>query len=214
MYARDVRDDAAQRLCYNASMFKWLRALVIGDMFYLTTFGLLSPIFALFLVERVPGSNLLTVGISVAIYLAVVGILKPFAQLYAKNDTTGWRTQSLLWFGSTFIVLTPFLYMLARDMMDVYVIQMLYGIGIAFCEPAWSRMMDKTCAIDNVDSLDRYNTMSTLLAAGLALIGGFIADQQGVTTLLLFLDALALCAAILLIMLYWRFGLSPIKRRI
>lgn len=190
-------------------MFRWLRALVTGDMFYLTAFGLLTPIFALFLTERIPGANLLTVGISVAIYLAVVGVLRPFSQLYANNDSSGWRTQHLLWFGSTFVVLTPFLYLLSRDMIDVYVIQLLYGIGIAFCEPAWSRLMDKTCTVRPEDSLERYNAISTLLAAGLALIGGFIADQQGVASLLIYLDVTALAAALLLVGLYWRFGISP-----
>jgi hypothetical protein len=150
----------------------------------------------------------------VAIYLAAAGILKPFAELYSKNDQSGWRTQHLLWFGSTFVVLTPFLYMLARDVMDIYVIQLLYGIGIAFCEPAWSRMMDKTYTNDTKPSLDKYSPTSTLMAAGLALVGGFIADQRGVTTLLLYLDAIALSAAILLILLYWRFGLTPQKHRV
>ncbi|MHB8830985.1 MAG: MFS transporter [Patescibacteria group bacterium] len=189
-------------------MLRWLRALVTGDMFYLTAFGLLTPIFALFLTERIPGANLLTVGISVAVYLAVVGVLRPFSQLYSKNDASGWRTQNLLWFGSAFVVLTPFLYLLSRDMIDVYVIQLLYGIGIAFCEPAWSRLIDKTCAIRPEDSIERYNAMSTLLAAGLALIGGFIADQQGVASLLIYLDVTTLAAALLLVGLYWRFGIS------
>ncbi|MDD5726874.1 MAG: hypothetical protein PHC53_05780, partial [Patescibacteria group bacterium] len=194
--------------CYNTPMLRWLRALVTGDMFYLTAFGLLTPIFALFLTERIPGANLLTVGISVAVYLAVVGVLRPFSQLYSKNDASGWRTQNLLWFGSAFVVLTPFLYLLSRDMIDVYVIQLLYGIGIAFCEPAWSRLIDKTCAIRPEDSIERYNAMSTLLAAGLALIGGFIADQQGVASLLIYLDVTTLAAALLLVGLYWRFGIG------
>jgi len=189
-------------------MFRWLRALVTGDMFYLTAFGLLTPIFALFLTERIPGANLLTVGISVAVYLAVVGVLRPFSQLYSQNDSSGWRTQNLLWFGSAFVVLTPFLYLLSRDMIDVYVIQLLYGIGIAFCEPAWLRLIDKTCAIRPEDSIERYSAISTLLAAGLALIGGFIADQQGVPMLLIYLDVTTLVAALLLVGLYWRFGIS------
>lgn len=189
-------------------MFRWLRSLVIGEMFYLTAFGLLTPVFSLFLIERIPGANLLTVSISIAIYLAVVGSIRPFVQLYAKNDTSGWRTQYMLWFGSAFVAATPFLYIMSRDMIDVYVIQLLYGIGIAFCEPAWSRLIDTSCRTTQGNTLERYNTLSTLLAAGLALIGGFIAEQEGVFSLLLFLDISILLAAILLVGLYWRFGLT------
>jgi hypothetical protein len=195
-------------MCYNARMFRWLRALVLGDSFYLTAFGLLTPIFALFLTERIPGANILTVAIAEAVYLASIGVIRPFSQLYARNDSSGWRTQHLLWFGSAFVILTPFLYLMSRDMVDVYVIQLLYGIGIAFCEPAWTRLMDKTCAIDHDDIFDRYNTLSTLLAAGLALVGGFIADQQGPAALLIYLDVTTLIAALAFVALYGRFGLS------
>jgi hypothetical protein len=196
------------QMCYNTPMFRWLRALVLGDSFYLTAFGLLTPIFALFLTERIPGANILTVAIAEAVYLASIGLIRPFSQLYAKNDGSGWRTQHLLWFGSAFVILTPFLYLLSRDMIDVYVIQLLYGIGIAFCEPAWSRLMDKTCTVDGADVLDRYNTLGTLVAAGMALVGGFIADQQGPGALLIYLDVTTMLAALVFAALYWRFGLS------
>ncbi|MFA6161396.1 MAG: hypothetical protein WCT54_02230 [Patescibacteria group bacterium] len=189
-------------------MFRWLRTLATGDMFYLTAFGLLTPIFALFLLDRIPGANLLTVGIAEATYLATVGVLRPFSQLYSKNDTSGWRTQNILWFGSAFVVLVPFLYLLSRDMIDVYVIELLYGVGIAFCGPAWSRLMDKSCSFDSASGFDRYSTLSTLLAAGMALVGGFIADQQGIPALLFYLNVTVLLAAILLVSLYWRFGIQ------
>ncbi|HPN15479.1 MAG TPA: hypothetical protein PLF71_05235 [bacterium] len=189
-------------------MFRWLRALAVSDMMYLTVFGLLAPIFALFLRERIPGVTLLTVGLAEGIYLLTIGILRPFSQLYSKNDLTGWRTQHLLWFGSFFAAMTPFLYLMARDMIDIYVIQILYGVGIVFCEPGWSRLMDKACQYRSFLSTERYNTIGTLTAAGLALIGGFIADQYGMVTLLIYMNVTIVVAAGFLCVLYWRFGLN------
>ncbi len=189
-------------------MNRWIRTIIQGEMFYLIAFGLLTPIFALFLIERIPNANLLTVGIAEAIFLLTLAILRPFTHLSSDSDLKGFRTQHLLWFGSALIVLAPFLYLLSRDMMDIYVIQMIYGIGVAFSEPAWSRLINKTCTIYPTKYNQPYFTTGTLAAAGLAAIGGFIADTQGIPALLVYVGATLFCASIIMIMIYGRIGIA------
>ncbi len=195
-------------------MNRWLRTVIQGDMFYLIAFGLLTPIFALFLIDRIPNASLLTVGIAEAIFLLTLAILRPFTQLSSQSDTKGYRTQYLLWFGSVLIVLAPFLYLLSRDMLDIFVIQMIYGIGIAFSEPAWSRLISQTCTISPTKYNEPYFTTGTLAAAGLAAIGGFVAENQGIPALLLYVGATLFCAALFMILLYSRIGLKTHKRKL
>jgi MFS family permease len=195
-------------------MNRWIRTIIQGDMFYLIAFGLLTPIFALFLIERIPNASLLTVGIAEAIFLMTLAILRPFTQLSSQSDTKGYRTQYLLWFGSVFIVLSPFLYLLSRDMLDIFVIQMIYGIGVAFSEPAWSRLVSQTCEMKQTNYNEPYYATGTLIAAGLAAIGGFIADSQGIPALLLYVGATLFCAALVMIFIYSRIGIKTHKQKL
>ena len=194
-------------------MNPFIQALLFGDMFYLTAFGLLTPIFAVFLRDRVPNITLISVGLAEAFFLLTVALLRPFARLNAENDRKGWRTQVHLWFGSALIVLTPLMYLMATDMQDIYVIQILYGIGLVFCEPAWLRLTEilrkKHVEFKNA----QYQSLGGLLAAAMALIGGFIAQYSGIPALLLFLGVMLACAAVLMITLYWRNGLKPIRAK-
>ena len=177
-------------------------------------FGLLTPIFALFLIERIPNASLLTVGMAEAIFLMTLAILRPFTQLSSQSDTKGYRTQYLLWFGSIFIVLSPFLYLLSRDMLDIFVIQMIYGIGVAFSEPAWSRLVSQTCSLPSGKYNEPYYATGTLVAAGLAAIGGFIAEMQGIPALLLYVGTTLFCAALVMVYIYNRLGMRTHKQKL
>ncbi len=201
-------------LWYNKHMNRWVRTIIQGDMFYLIAFGLLTPIFALFLIDRIPNASLLTVGIAEAIFLMTLAILRPFTQLSSQSDTKGFRTQYLLWFGSVLIVLSPFLYLLSRDMLDIFVIQMIYGIGVAFSEPAWSRLVSQTCSMSATKYNEPYLATGTLVAAGLAALGGFIAEKQGIPALLLYVGVTLFCAALIMIVLYSRLGMRTHKQKL
>lgn len=189
-------------------MNRWIRMAIQGDMFYIMAFGLLTPIFALFLKDQIPNADLFTIGIAEGIYLLTVGTLRPFTQLSTAGDKHGWRAQSLLWFGSALVALTPFLYLLSRDMLDIFVIQMLYGVGIAFSEPAWSRLVGITCKLPEKTGWEPFSTTGTLAAAGLAAFGGFIAQTQGMRALFFYVGITLIIAAVFMSAIYWRLGLD------
>ncbi len=185
-----------------------MRLLAMGDMVYLMAFGLLAPLFALFLKQQIPGVTPLSVGFAEAVFLLVLGTVRPFTELACRNDFRGWRAQNFLWFGSVLAVGAPFFYLMARDMVDIYVIQALYGVGLAFSEPAWDRMEQKTCHLANGPVWFRLDAFGALLAAGLALLGGMIADSQGIPALLVFFGVTLFLAALLMGAAYRRLALN------
>lgn len=185
-----------------------MRLLAMGNMVYLMAFGLLGPIFSLFLKEQIPGATLVSVGLAEAIFLLSLGLIRPFSELSCKNDFRGHRAEKMLWFGSAFAIATPFLYMMARDMIDIYVIQALYGVGMAFSEPAWDRMEQKTCHLASGPVWFRLDAFGALLAAGLALVGGMIAQDQGMTALLAFFGVTLFFASSLVVVAYNRLALN------
>ena len=196
-------------MCYNYPMLpRWMRLLTMGDMVYLMAFGLLAPVFALFLKQQIPGVTLMSVGLAEAVFLLTLGLIRPFAELSCKNDFRGLRAQKMLWFGSVLAICAPFFYLMARDMVDIYVIQALYGVGLAFSEPAWDRMEMKTCHLASGPIWFRLDAFGALLAAGLALLGGTIAQNQGMGALLAFFGVTLLLASALMAVAYRRLALN------
>ena len=183
-------------------MNNWLKNILQGDILYLTLLGMLTPVFALFLKDQIPNANLITISIAEAIYLLTIGILRPFTLLSTNNDRQGWRTQNLLWFGSALIIITPFLYLLSRDIVDIFIIQFLYGIGISFSEPAWIKLTKQTKKISLAIKFEQFSNLGTLLSASLVILGGYIAQHQGMRALFFYIGITLIFASILMILLY------------
>ena len=185
----------------------------MGDMTYILAFGLMAPVFALFLRQQIMDASLLGVGLAEASYLLALGLVRPFVELSCRNDTRGWRTRQFLWFGSVLAVLAPFFYIMARDMVDVYVIQFLFGVGIAFSEPAWTRVDAATCPVAMQSIWFRFDAFGSLLAAGLAVVGGMVAEAQGMPALLFYLGCTLFVAALMMAVAYGRVTPPPRIRR-
>jgi len=181
-----------------------LRIILQSEMFYLSAFGLLAPILALFLTDKIPSINLLNVGIAVGLYLLTLGILRPFIQLASRDDSRGLRTFHLLWFGGLLISMMPFLYILSRDIVDIYVAQILYGVGVVFMEPAVLKIMGTTCNIKKQGHWENFNTADSLLAAGFAAVSGFITQKQGLEAMFSYIGLVLLLTAFIIAALYWR----------
>ena len=193
-------------------MGQWLRLLLEGELIYITAFGLIAPIFSIFLKDAIFDATLLNIGIAEGIFLLTLAVLRPFTQLTTQRDKKGWRTQHLFWYGGVLVALVPFLYLLARDMIDIYVIQMLFGLGMAFSEPAWIRMTDLTCKIRISNNWEQFNTVGTLFAAGMAALAGYIAHNYGIRPLFVFIGIALMLTVLTMNAVYYRICLYQPKK--
>ena len=68
-----------------ARLNKIIKALIISDAFFLSAIGILTPIFAIFLISQIDGGTIEVAGIAAAIYLIVRTIfLLPVSNLILK----------------------------------------------------------------------------------------------------------------------------------
>ena len=193
-------------------MNNWFKHILQGDILFLTILGLLTPVFALFLKDQIPNANLFTISFAEAIYLFTISIFRPFTSLSAKYDHYGLKTQKLLWFGSVLIIITPFLYILSRDIVDIFIIQFLYGVGISFAEPAWIEVTKQTKKITLAIKFEQFNTIGTLISAGLVLVGGFIAQHQGMRALFFYIGLTLILASIFIALLFEKVKKTDLKK--
>lgn len=114
-----------------------IRTLVASDFFFLFSLGLITPVFALFIVGNIAGATIQVVGYATAAYW-IARVLSVMFVTKFLDMTPGNRDEYYALVGGTFVVsLLPLFLMFASEPWHVYVIQALNGLANAFAIPAW-----------------------------------------------------------------------------
>lgn len=169
-----------------------IKVLTISDVFILSGFGLVSPIFAVFLTDNIKGGNLQVVGLASMIYLLTKSIGQiPAAQIIDR--IRGERDDFLSMFiGSLVISVVPLLYLIAITPFHIYLIQFVYGMAQAFSFPSWMAIFTRHTST-NREGVEWgiYYTLTDLTGAGVAAIGGTIANYFGFVPIFILVSALS-----------------------
>ncbi len=189
-------------------MNRKLLLLILSDVLILSSFGLLGPIFAIFITDNLEGGSIVAAGMATTIFLVV----KSCAQLPLSKfiDQEKHKTRSLL-LGTLLIITVPFIYIFAKHVNTIYIAQAVYGFGAALAYPAWFSLF--TAYIDHKHKGFEYTLWSTAVGIGSALaafFGAKIADILGFKTLFLWVGIVAFLGFLLLIVLD---RIEMIKRR-
>ena len=157
-----------------------VRVMITSDFFVNAGFSVFAPVFAIFVTKQVQDGTLTAVGFAVAIVQIFKSILQiPIARYLDKNHGEYDDFYSLI-LGYALIAAVPFSYIFATSLTHIYLIQAVYGIGLAFAIPPWyaifSRHLDKLH--ESVEwSLD--SVAIGIAAATSAALGGFLAQKFG-----------------------------------
>jgi MFS family permease len=177
-----------------------IRLLTISDVIILSSFGLVSPIFAVFVTGSIKNGSIAVAGLAAAIYLLSKSIFQiPFGILIDK--IRGERDDFwALFLGSILFSLTPLLYLIISTPLQLYIVQFVFGITTAMAVPSWyaifTRHIDK-----NYEGVEWgvYQTLVDLGAAGTAAIGGFLASQLGFKPLFLIVSVASFIGSLFLL---------------
>jgi len=183
------------------NQFIWI--LILSTLLITFGFGLITPIFAVFLTRQVTGGTLAVVGIAEMIYLATKSIFQiPISLLIDK--TPGEKIDFYCMFlGGILITMVPFLYLFASFPWQVFLLQFIHGLGAALDWPAWmglfTRHIDK-----NKESFEwsLQTTLGELGMAGAAVVGGLLADRLGFKPVFLLVGIFSALTFLLLFIFY------------
>lgn len=157
-----------------------VRFLILGDiLFYLAT-GLLGPIFALFVVDFIHGGSAEVAGIAMAVFL----ITRSVAQIPAGHivDTVCGDRDDFWFMFCGFIVasLAPLMYLFITEPIELYVVQFIYGLALAFNFPTFYSLFTKYIPESKEASAwSIYQTFIDLASAIAAALGGILATTIG-----------------------------------
>ncbi len=125
------------------SINKVVRALIKTDLIFLSAFGLIAPIFAVFIIEQINGGNVRVVGFAAAIYWILKSILQvPIGKFLDKRRGEKDDFYCLV-VGYLLAALVPFGYIFSYSPWHIYGLQAVYAIGMAMGIPAWAAIFTR-----------------------------------------------------------------------
>ena len=150
---------------------------MMSDIFILTGYGLIAPIFAIYINNNLTGGSIFAAGLASTIFFITKSLVQlPFSRYVDKHD----NKYLLLMVGTFFIVLTPVIYMFAKDIAEIYLAQVIYGVGAGLAFPTWLGIWTKH--LDKHHESFEWSLYSTLVNVGIAIsasIGAALADYVG-----------------------------------
>ncbi len=152
---------------------------MLSDVLILTSFGLISPILAIFFKEELVGGTIFTAGLASTVFLLTkCAVQMPFSR-YVDHHNYRHRV-TLLITGTFLIAVVPFVYILSDTLYGLFTAQIIFGIGSGLSYPAWlglwSTHLDK-----HKESFEwsLYSTFTGLGTAATASGGAFLASKFG-----------------------------------
>lgn len=185
------------------SLNRILYVLIISDFVIISAYGLLAPIFAVFLFDKVVGGTLVVIGIAEAVYLITKSLIQvPVGILIDK--TKGQKIDFwFLFLGSLLMSLSLFAYIWVSVPWHIYLIAFIYGIGGALSYPAWTGLFTRNM-VENKESFawSFSTTFIELGRAGAAVLGAVIGEMLGFNSLFVVVGGLSLLGTFLLFIFF------------
>jgi len=183
-------------------MNKTLYLLWFSDIFILTGFGLATPIMAIFIKETIVGGTILAAGIASAIFLSVKALIQiPFSRyIDSHRDRVRW-----LWTGTFLIITVPIQYLYAKNVLAIYIAQIVYGIGAGLASSAWLSLW--STHLDKNHEGFEWSIYSATVGLGTgiaALIGGLLATFFGFSETIILMGFLSVIGFVILLFVEYK----------
>jgi MFS family permease len=183
---------------------KIIKFMISSDFALNLGWGLLGPVFAIFIVQNItigsPSEAAKVAGFASLSYWAVKSVLQiPIGKYLDKNH--GEKDDYWFMVVGTFIAgFIPIGYLFASEPWHIYLLQMVYAVGMSMAFPAWLAIF--TRHIDKGKEALEWGMESTFLGAGAGIAGGaggIVASMFGFNVVFVFVSGFTFLAAFLLL---------------
>jgi MFS family permease len=184
----------------NIKLNKIIKYLIYSDLIFYTGWGLISPIFSIFLLQNIVGASVFVIGIAAAINLIVRSIVRVPFGMY--SDKTQKISFNLMFWGLLLTSLIPLGYLYSTQTWHICVLQAIYGLVIAMSVSGWTSIFSKHMDHGKESTEWGIDAVAVGLGPGIAAaIGGVIAQMFGYPTLFVAVTIFGLVGTILLLVI-------------
>ncbi|MCL5017047.1 MAG: MFS transporter [Patescibacteria group bacterium] len=173
-----------------------VKTLVLSDLFLMAGWGFISPVFPVFIINKIAGATLTTVGITTAIYWLTRSIIQlPIANFLDRTE--GEKDDFYALVGALILAgIAAFGYIAISNVPELYFFQIVQAVAFGIYTPAWSGIFSRH--LDEKRKSFDYSLDSTAIgiSSGVAgLLGGAIAQHFGFNIIFLSAGLFSLLAA-------------------
>jgi MFS transporter, DHA1 family, multidrug resistance protein len=185
--------------------------IIFTTFFVHAGWGLIAPIFALFITGQIKGGSLEIVGIAVGVHWIVKSVIQPF--LAYRMDTVKGEQDDMTFLlnGTIIATVVPLMYLFVWEAWHVILLEAIRGVGLAMVIPTLSGVL--TRHVDKDWEAYTWSLQSTGMgfAAGFsAIFGGIIAAVLGFKMVFILV---ALISAISMAITYFAIKTDPWLRK-
>jgi MFS family permease len=159
---------------------KVILTLITSDFLLQSGWGMIGPIFAIFITKQISGGSLAVIGLIAATYWFTKSVIQPFiADFFDKN--VGEKDDLRFLIGGMYVAnLIPLGYAFSSQLWQIFLLEFIRGIAMACVVPTWSAIF--TRHIDRGKEAFSWSLESTgigFAAAFAGAIGGLLASTFG-----------------------------------
>jgi len=181
-----------------------IKILITSDFFLNCGWGLLSPVFAIFIVQKIavgsPSEGAKIAGFAAFVYWVSKSLLQVPIGRYLDKDHGEIDDFWFMVFGTFLSALSPLGFLISTQPWHIYAFQVVHGVAMAFVVPSWSAIF--TRHIDKDREAFEWSLESTFLgiAAGVTgAIGGLIAALFGFSVVFILVSFFNMISVFLLL---------------
>jgi len=179
-----------------------IKYLIISDLVFWSSWGLITPIFAVFIIEKIEGGSVFIVGISAAVYWILRSFLRIPIGIFLDTCPGEKDDYLFLVVGLFIAALVPFGFVFASLPLHVYLLQAVYAVGMAMTSSGWSAIF--TRHIDKGRESTEWGIDATSVGLGIGIfgaIGGWAVTQFGFNPVFIVVGIFGLVGASILLFL-------------
>ncbi|MFH1401525.1 MAG: MFS transporter [Parcubacteria group bacterium] len=122
---------------------KVIRTLIISDFFLQAGWGLIGPIFAVFIIGQIRGGSLATMGFIAATYWITKSIAQPFIAHFLDIKKGEKDDFGFLVAGMYVANLIPIGYLFSTQISQIFILEFIRGLAMAFVVPTWAAIFTR-----------------------------------------------------------------------
>lgn len=177
-----------------------IRFFVIADLFFWSGWGFVNPIFALFIVNRIEGASVLTVGIASAIYWLTKAIFQMPVAIYLDKHKGERDDFHSLVSGLILAGIAAMSFLLVKTVVGLYLVIFVQALAFGLYTPAWSAIFSRH--LDKKNNAFDWSLDQTVVGLALgvtAFVGSALVVVFGYDAIFICTSLLSFASAILLL---------------
>ncbi len=184
----------------NLKLNRIILYLILSDMVFYSGWGLISPIFAIFLVDSIVGGSAFVVGMAAGIHLIVRSLLRvPFGVIGDKGQKIAFH---LMFWGLLIAAVVPIGYLYSDSPMDIYLLQAILGASLAMSSGGWTTLFSRHMDKGKESTEWGFDAVAVGLGPGIAgVIGGAAVTKFGFDSAFIGVTIIGLLGVLLLLVI-------------